>query len=65
MSINVALLMLFEGTGSTLRGEMSEILHYSSNDNLRHTELQRFLQAYNISADETKAKRLEILKTKK
>jgi hypothetical protein len=57
--------MLFEGTGSTLRGEMSEILHYSSNDNLRHTELQRFLQAYNISADETKAKRLEILKTKK
>jgi serpin B len=65
MSINVALLMLFEGTGSTLRGQMSEILHYSSNDNLRHTELKSFLQAYNISADETKVKRLEILKTKR
>jgi serpin B len=57
--------MLFEGTGSNLRGQMSEILHYSSNDNLRHRELQSFQQAYNISADETKAKRLEILKTKR
>jgi serpin B len=64
MSINVALLMLFEGTGSTLRSQMSEILHYSTIDHLRHTELRSFLRAYNISADETEAEKLEILKTK-
>ena len=64
MSINVALIMLFEGTGSSLREKMSDTLHYYKNDQLRHLELKKFLQSYNISTDETKAKGLEIIKVK-